>query len=141
MILLAFIVSVAIFFIALGYLEGWTPPAIAPLRDDVQAVIDLLRLDRDWRKGPYTWFHPSGVNVWVANKDYGLDVVLDAKNENDYSTAGSPKATSMKLDDRHRRAIWRVVQEIKESRARVDADAAAKAVAKRVLEMYPDLRA
>jgi hypothetical protein len=111
---------------------------IAPLRPEVQAVIDLLKLDRDWNKTQHVWFHPAGVNVWVGNKDYGLDIKLGSHGRMDWATQS--QGGGLRLDSRHRKAVWNTIEAIKQGRQIADADAAAKAVAKRVLEMYPDLR-
>lgn len=54
------------------------------IRPEIAMLIDLIEIDRDWKKGRHTWYHPSGVCIWIGNPDIGLSVKWGAKDNSDY---------------------------------------------------------
>lgn len=69
---------------------------VARPRPEIVMLADLIKMDRDWVKDEYVWFHPSGVSLWVSNKRIGLSVRWDAKNNREYhalSDAGKWRLT------------------------------------------------
>lgn len=65
-------------------------------RPEIVMLADLIKMDRDWVKDEYVWFHPSGISLWVANKRIGLSVRWGSKGRNEYhalSDAGKWRLT------------------------------------------------
>lgn len=99
-------------------------------RPEIVMLADLIKMDRDWVKDEYVWFHPSGVSLWIANKRIGLSVRWRAKNNREYhalADAGKWRLTPPEYN--------LVVAAMGGEGVKV-ADSEVAAVAQRITEMY-----
>ncbi len=107
-----------------------------PTREErlIEMLESLILLGRDWEKSKHTWFHPSGVCIWVGNQDYGLGVILDAESRHDYATASQDKPGSVKLSDGSRKRLWKAI--VDSGTAAGEGEARILAVTSRIQAMY-----
>lgn len=100
-------------FIEHGRLWFWPKkkPPPNPYEELYEAAYDVLCADimenpTDWTSDGYRLVHETkGIVIWIANKDYGIDVSVAEKNKL-YSTMPNNKVPSEKI----RKAIWEAVQ-------------------------------
>lgn len=117
---------------------GWLKRAIEPpIRTDADdltdIVVGLIKGGRDWVRTKHVWWHPAGISVWVANKDYGLGVRLNAASVNEYYSVASLPADAIQLSPLQRKAIWNAVNGDRGGGTKTDA---LRDTVRRVLEMY-----
>lgn len=102
----------------------------------VDLILRLIETDRDWFKDTYHWYHPTGVSMWVANKDYGLGIVIDAKYKGDAKpNTDNTQAGHIRLNSRERKAIWNAVSGHADNKHDT---VKLRALADRITEMYGD---
>jgi len=105
------------------------PPKV---RDEIEILLTLVRLDKDWVKARHTWFHPTGVNIWIGNSDLGYSVLFGSKDPHDYSALCDTKGIRLtpyeceKLNEAFKKA------------KHVDQQEAVQEVALRIIKMYGD---
>lgn len=100
------------------------------IRTEIAMLADLIKMNRDWVKDEYVWFHPSGISLWVACEKVGLSVRWGAKNNREYHTlsdAGKWRLTPLE---------YKLVVEAMGDGAKKIENSDVAIVAQRISEMY-----
>jgi len=74
-----------------------------------QEVLRLLANRENWVLGPHVMVHKTSfLGIWIANKDYGLHLVVGAKIHSDGSTTTSD-GHNVELSSRDKKAIYKAI--------------------------------
>jgi hypothetical protein len=124
--------TILLFLLAMLFAVKMTTKAknAVTIRPEIQMLLDLMAMDKDWQKDQHVWYHPSGVSVWVGNKHIGLSVKWGSKDINDYAALSTSRGGRLNNDE------WRKALKIMNGVVDARDEVNVAAVAARIAEMY-----